>query len=165
MRPLDKRLLPLGWRQPASLSCSSWVTGTRKTRRESEDRRQRLTQTLDNPGKVQKMGRRVDRDILSSKWQVGSVHLHLPANPSAGLITVSKRTGAGPAASPSVVINLAKLLFSLGFSARGMGRGRGGCLRSAISINISTLRYLTTKGAATSTTDPFRRLGLWLISN
>lgn len=64
------------------------------------------------------MGRRVDRDILSSKWQV---HLHLPANPSAGLITVSKRTGAGPAASPSVVINLAKLLFSLGFSARGMG--------------------------------------------
>lgn len=104
------------------------------------------------------MGRRVDRDILSSKWQVGSVHLHLPANPSAGLITVSKRTGAGPAASPSVVINLAKLLFSLGFSARGMGRGRGGRLRSAISI--STLRYLTTKGAATSTTDPFRRLGL-----
>lgn len=100
------------------------------------------------------------QQVASGKWRVGSVHLHLAANPSAGLITVSKRTGAGPAASPSVVINLAKLLFSLGFSARGTGRGRGGRLRSAISISISTLRYLTTKGAATSTTDPFRRLGL-----
>lgn len=100
------------------------------------------------------------QQVASGKWRVGSVHLHLAANPSAGLITVSKRTGAGPAASPSVVINLAKLLFSLGFSARGTGRGRGGRLRSAISISISTLRYPTTKGAATSTTDPFRRLGL-----
>lgn len=98
------------------------------------------------------------QQVASGEWRVGSVHLHLLANPSAGLITVSKRTGAGPAASPSVVINLAKLLFSLGFSPRGTGRGRGGRLRSAISI--STLRYPTTKGAATSTTDPFRRLGL-----
>lgn len=111
-------------------------------------------------GQTGRPGRHTKQQVASGEWRVGSVHLHLPANPSAGLITVSKRTGAGPAASPSVVINLAKLLFSLGFSPRGTGRGRGGRLRSAISISISTLRYPTTKGAATSTTDPFRRLGL-----
>lgn len=74
-------------------------------------------------GQTGRPGRHTKQQVASGEWRVGSVHLHLPANPSAGLITVSKRTGAGPAATPSVVINLAKLLFSLGFSPRGTGRG------------------------------------------
>lgn len=42
---------------------------------------------------------------------------------SVGLITVSKRTGAGAQRPlpPTVVINLAKLLFSLGFYTAGRG--------------------------------------------
>lgn len=46
---------------------------------------------------------------------------------SVGLITVSKRTGAGAQRPlpPTVVINLAKLLFSLGFyTAEGAGQRR-----------------------------------------
>lgn len=54
---------------------------------------------------------------------VGGVPSGMCPFASVGLITVSKRTGAGAQRPlpPTAVINLAKLLFSLGFYTAGRG--------------------------------------------